>query len=295
MNPCLEDLSKITVHTVLAEFEDYRDFLDAEMKARGRKKKHLGLRSFARTLGMAPSTLSDLIAKRSTLSVASGWRLASRFRFSEPEREYFRLLVERPLTSSGSEDAVRLGKKAEELAWLLQAGEKIQEVSGHVPLEWRHFALLEWIDRNPPWDIETASEAAEGLGLDTGDVYQTVAQLRALAYTKPTDPSERYWEKVPNRVAIQSSSPNADLRSIHRSALLKAGDALSEQGPDSRFSATEFLLLDAEGYQALRKASSDALDRLHALSRGRNKRKSEIYSVCFHAYRLDREKVGKRK
>jgi uncharacterized protein (TIGR02147 family) len=73
----------------LSQFDDYRAFLSAVFASRQKKNPKYSLRSFARDLDLAPSSLSELLKKRYQLSIKKSGPLCTRLNLSNLERQLF--------------------------------------------------------------------------------------------------------------------------------------------------------------------------------------------------------------
>ena len=69
--------------------EDYREWLQNELKARCLRNPQYSLRAFARDLNFSPAFISYVLAGQKGLSVSSATRIAKVIGFSEVDRETF--------------------------------------------------------------------------------------------------------------------------------------------------------------------------------------------------------------
>lgn len=79
---------------MIFEHENYRTYLKALLAERVARNSSYSLRSFAKTIGLAHSTLSLVIKGTKSLSLERCMDVAMRLNLSKVEQEYFSLLVQ---------------------------------------------------------------------------------------------------------------------------------------------------------------------------------------------------------
>jgi hypothetical protein len=191
-----------------------------------------------------------------------------------------------------AKDAFQKEKHLEELQeiqWLIEASARVKNTKLDLTPEWFHFALTSWIGKSKDWSFAELPELAQNLGLEEKVLSQAITDLisKGVLVTHQAD-ATRVLHST-NLVSLLSEVPNQVFRKIHSDMLEKSQTALQNQGPDRRYSASEFYSFSAEGFEELKNISNRYLDQVEYLSQ-KDTNKKKLVCVSLHAFELIPEK-----
>ncbi len=197
--------------------KDPISWLTKEFQTRRNRNHSYSLRAFARNLQVPAGPLSEIIARKRTLTTKMGIRIADRLGFSEEEKKAFlSLIVEQ-------EDSATVIKEGENLGKHHSDYKQISFDQFAIVADWYHFALLSLIEtddfkNDPKW-------MASRLKITVREVKEAVDRLIRMGFIVSEGKKLR---PAQNGVATTSNTPCAALRESHRQSLEQAISALDE-------------------------------------------------------------------
>lgn len=250
------------------------------------RNRRYSLRSFAKALGLPVSTLSAILNGTRKLLPANAALIAERLAFSAVEQHYFVLLAETELMR-GEKNEAKLQAKLNEAAWLIRAsrGEGVRALD-FVP-EWYHLALVEWASRTQEISCRDLREFGLRIGLAEAQVDSAIAMLLDKKILSVT--SSGALSRQTDRILLTSDVSNPVFRRMHEAITERALVALRTQSPGQRYSVTEFITLDSEGFRKLKELTNQYLDQAQYES-NRVKNADRLYCISLHAFRMEESK-----
>lgn len=215
------------------EQSDFRAILNDQFDARRRRNPQYSLRAFARDLGIAPSSLSDVLNKRYGLSRATSAKIARALRFSVAEQDFFCDLVEseaRRAPAQMKAATQRVESRRKLLGMKVLRADRLRLVG-----EWYlHAAVLEMLYlANFRWCFDWIGTR---LGLRAQHVRGIVERLERAGFLKKKGDE---WSATEGDFVFGDDTPSETMRKLHEDLLENARDALTFQPADER----EFLSL----------------------------------------------------
>lgn len=188
------------------EYHDYRNYLRDELARRIHRNARFSLRSFARQLGLAPSTLSEVLTGNHGLSEASSRRVASRLGFSQPEQVHWSSLT------GGGKPKKRLSPRS------------LEQLR-----EWYDYAALEVlkIQKSP-----SAASIARALGVPKVLIAASLKRLEANGLCQRR--GKNGWRVRHTVNETSNETPSSVIRGLHAQLLDKAKQSLDEQSMQQR-------------------------------------------------------------
>jgi uncharacterized protein (TIGR02147 family) len=207
---------------------EYVDILSLHFASRRERNPRYSLRAFARDLGVAPSTLSEVMAGKSLLSRMTAHKIGTRLGLAGPDLELLcdaadaahprsamirtrarRRLARRPRLSTGRWRVVR-----DELAFVTS---------------WKHIAIMEMLDLDGP--PPTLARVRERLRMDPVAWEQTLGQLERLGLVRIA--GDRL-EKTDTNFTTTHDVPSEAIRRLHDQLLAKARSTLHSEPVERR-------------------------------------------------------------
>ena len=210
------------------ENQGYRAILKRELRRRIERNPHYSLRSFAKDLTLAPSSLSEILNRKSGMSRVTATKVAKQLGYTEKESSYFCDLV---LAEDGRTPDVRrnasdrVGKQWQEKNVAPIAIDQFTLIS-----DWYHFAILEYISMKGnscgPQDV------ANDLKLDLPTVHDALERLVRVGQLRCVGP-HRFEPMHPAATAGTDVSSRA-IKNFHSGILVRANQALQTQAVAER-------------------------------------------------------------
>lgn len=209
----------------------HRDYLVEEFKRRSDRNPNYSLRAYSRDLGLAPSTLSEILKGRYGLSRFKSLAVAKRMNLSPQEAEHFADLFQarRVKGSQQSRDArARIRSRKQNMASNLTMDAFL------VVSDWYHFAILELIETDKK--SQEPKYLGGRLGIDTILVDEA---LRRMIDLNILERREGILVPTEDFTGVGEEIPSVAIRKFHRQILEKALVALEFQTVEEReFSST---------------------------------------------------------
>jgi uncharacterized protein (TIGR02147 family) len=257
----------------------YRIFLKEVLADRVRKNPSYSLRALAKQVGLASSTLCEIMKGKGNLSFDSAQRVASRLGLEGQEAEYFCLLVQlESAKSPETKDAVLNQLRR------LQPEQKIHDLSlDHFKVisDWYYSAILEltYLDR---FEL-TPANISKKLRITQAEAEVAIERLLRLELLELT--SQGKLKKTVDYVQAQSAVPSEAIRKHYRQTLEKAMQAIDTQTPQEKVSGAETLPIDPERLLEAKAIVDRFFSEMIALSKS-CKKKSAVYNLNVHFFNL---------
>ncbi len=275
------------MQTKLYEYQNYRDYFKDLLKTKQLKNKLYSMRSFAKTLGVSPAGLSLILKGTRNLSTESMIQIGRKLKLRAIEQKYLLLLVELHESKTVSERK-QVAAELEELQWLMRSLEREKLLKDDFSVEWYHFALLERITMAKEWFVSDLVAFSKALGVDEASLRKAIQDLLVQGYISPVEGRpELGYIREPHAKSFTLVSPHssATLRKIHRGTTERAMLALSQLGPERRYSASEYFSVDTEGFAQIKALTNQYLDQVILVSQ-KCLNPDRLFTISLHAFQL---------
>ena len=268
---------------MLFEHNNYREYLSSLLAERGKRNSGYSMRSFARDLGLQPSLLSEVLNGKRKLTEESALKIATKLQLEPSGREYLRLLVQldrakTPELRNAVLENIRVVHPRQGEVHDLSV-DLFKSIS-----DWHHFALLRLLDiADFEWSTKNAARA---LGVHEQEVEEALRRLQRLELIL-IDESGRPIKQADDFL-VKSPLRNEALRKYHTQMLQKNVEALETQTPQERFTGTENVVLSEGQMAQAAEIFEDCFRRVLQLSQTKAGKRSEVYHVGIHMFRLTR-------
>ncbi len=225
---------------MIYEFKNYREYLRAELVDTIKRNPNYSLRAFAKKLGLAPSTLSEVLKGKKNISREMSFKLSKSLRMDSNETEYFELLVD--LETLVSED--RRMETLDRINRLRPSG-AVKDLS--VDLfklisDWYHLPILEMTQlRDFKFSPPNISKALGITAIEAEAALERLIRLELLELSE----SGKY-KKTSESLSISSQVSSKALQNFHKQMLEKAITSLSEQSTKEKIVGSETFAFDAK-------------------------------------------------
>ncbi|MFS4460851.1 TIGR02147 family protein [Bdellovibrio sp. HCB2-146] len=223
-------------------FEDYRQYLREAFDLRSSRNKNYSLRSFAKDLGLAVSTLTEVLAGKYGLSPERATDVAVRLNLSAMQSEHFCNLV-----------TMRFSRKMEAREEARRAVE--QRLSTHtqeVPTEqfktiaqWQHSALLRLLETKNY--VQENSWIGQRLGLPPEEVDAFFERLEKLNLIVREDGR---FKPTGEFVTVGDGRASEALRQAHKDIMKKAIVAIDDVPINERQMSSTMFAIDKNDLEA---------------------------------------------
>ena len=231
---------------MLTQKTSYRVYLKDVLAERIEKNSAYSLRALAKQVGLASSTLCEIMKGKGNLSFEAAQRVASRLGLEGRDSEYFCLLVQlEAAKSTESKEAVLNQLKR------LSPEQKIHDLSlDHFKVisDWYYAAILELTYINIKL---TPAVISKKLGISKLEAEVALERLLRLELLEVD--SKGRLRKTIDYVQANSNIPNEAIRKHYRQTLQKALEAVDTQTPQEKISGTETLPIDVESLPEAKK------------------------------------------
>jgi uncharacterized protein (TIGR02147 family) len=268
---------------------DAASFLKEIFSQKAIQNPQFSMRAFARTLGISPGGLSQILNRKIKLSIDRAHEIASKLQVSSKQVERFLTLVE-------IESATNVGRKLE----LIQ---KLDRKKGATDLavdnfnliaSWYGFAILVFVTEcASPLSV---SLIARRLGITKAAVEVTLERLSRLELIEiiKSDARELKVKRLHDTVLVQTEFASEALKKYYLELQSKTTESLSDQTPDTRVSGSQVFAFDRTQVPEIKRLSDKYLDDLENLA-AKGKKRSEIYQAVTHVFQLTKDIKGKLK
>lgn len=262
-------------------YQDYHEVLQTEFERRKLGNSSYSLRAYARDLGLSAPRLSQIMSKKSGLSVENAQEIAAKLKLDADRIKWF-------CDSAGAAHARNAKEKAEYTKRITQykrEAKKFSEINLEyfkVIEDWFHFAILELTYLQ---DFEN-SEAwmAKKISITKAEVKVAVERMKKLGLLTEKDGKLIDTFKF---LATPSDVPSMALRKFNAQLMKKAAEALHERDVNEREISSNIFSID-------KTKIPDFKDRIREFRRDmerfatESKDKSAVYCLGLQFYELTR-------
>jgi uncharacterized protein (TIGR02147 family) len=274
---------------MIFEHTSYRGYLRATLAERVGKNSKYSLRAMATQLGMAPSSLSQVIKGTKNLSLETALQVATRAGLKSKEIRYFCLLVQaenekNPILKDSFIQQINQNRPG--------SREKIRDLNVDqfkMISDWYHFPILE-LTKVADFEFNSKN-IAKRLGISPVQAEAALERLERLMLLERGE-NGKYIEDT-NRMVASSIAPNAALRSFHKQMLEKAIESLETQTHLEKVLGSETFAVDAEKINEAREIINDFFERMVKLCTESSK-KSDVYHLGVQFFNLTQIKKNKK-
>ena len=252
----------------------YRSILNQTYRERSAANQSYSLRSFARDLKLAPSTLSEILSGKKGLSVKRSAAVAKSLRLPDWQIQFFCDSVAKhhaksPLEREAARARLKNRKHHDQARILSQTAMKSLT-------SWLDLAILELThtkDFRPD-----AAWVARKLGTPDAAVASSVARLQS---AKLLEVSSRGWRDLSPFFTSSDGIPSEAIRNFHKTVLALASTKIDRLPVESRTMKTVVFALSKENESRARAILNEAIAQIVALSSEPDPQKDEV--LCFSA------------
>ncbi len=196
---------------------EYREILNQNFKNRQSRNSRYSQAAFARDLGLAPSTLSNILNKNHNLSITRGVKVANKLGLTGPELKLFHASIQE--NSLRNEEKRR---KAEEAVSLLNKYKTRNKLTSYLKVlsSWEHFAILELLILK-----KTKAEVAESLSLDIMSVKTCIRDLELVGFIS-IDSTTREISINSETTQFRTKEKSKAIQEFHKNFMKKAEQSL---------------------------------------------------------------------
>lgn len=262
------------------QFTCYRSYLRSVLASRVTGNPRYSLRAMARSFGMAPSLLSEVIGRGTkNLSLERADGVADKLGLIGAEKEYFLLLLQYETAKS----PVRRRETLERMR-ALNPERNVADLSLDrftAISEWYHVPILAMTDLHRA-DLSPPAIARK-LGISPLEARAAMERLERLELVEKAADG-RYRRRHASSL-FESASAHEGLRRFHEQMLGRAGAALRTQSPSEKLVGTETFALDPEQLPEARRRTRRFLDEMVRLF-DQGKKRSEVYHLGVQLFRI---------
>jgi len=268
--------------------QDTASFLKEIFSQRAGTNPRYSLRAFARSLGVSPSGLSQILNRKKRLSIDRAHDFASRLNLEPKQSEQFITLAEIESTTSPSRKVELIRK-----AGLQNGATNISVDNFNLISSWYGFAILVLLTECK--GEVSSNEVAAQLGITKAEAEVTIDRLIRLELIKiiGSKGPRLKVERLHDTVLVKSDFVNDALKKYYKELQIKTDESLNEQGPDTRISGAQVFAFDPTQGAEVKRLMDKYLNELEHLA-AKGKERTEVYQAVAHVYRLTKVK-GKTK
>lgn len=235
--------------------------LQDELKRRKEKNPAYSLRAFAKSLGMSPAQLSQLVSGKRPLTLKTFEKLARELALSPIEKK--RALE--ALSHSVAQD-------------LHPHNLQMKEDEFRLVSDWYHFAILSLTKvkgarKDPVW-------IAKRLGIAIIDAKMAVERLERMGVLSPGET----FKQITEPIRVLSEVPSQAIQKSHRQLLALANEKLSQVPVARRDFSVMMMAIDPKNLERAKKAIEDFQEELVSLLE--QGEPSEVYALSCQMYPL---------
>ena len=256
-------------------YQELASFLKAQLAQKQLKNSAYSLRSFARDLGVASSSLSDIINRKSKGSEASLHSIFNNLKVSAFEESYLRLMHTAQYASSEASKAKALSeaeKIKETLSIKVLTEKQFLEVAS-----WTTLAVIELLPLSP--FKENPDLIADHLKVSLKEIKNSLHTLEKsnLIYKD----SSGLFCPHPQAQVFLSKMPSEVAKRLHEDILKFNMESLWTTTTDSRVSVSTLLMIDEEELPEIRNEIQDFLMNL-INKQSKKPKRNQLYSLSLH-------------
>lgn len=273
-SPELDSVGHSQYSSRMTETADFIKILKSELQFRQMLNANYSLRAFARDLGTAPSSLSEIMNGHKRVTPERATRLLRRLNLTEDERQ----LVLKRLGAARTRSKRKVSDLKQDDA--IQRLHVLKELVSH----WSYFAILEAIhlkdfQADPRW-------VARRLKMPVGQVKEIVQSLLDLEILEIT-PDGRWIDR--HEIASTTDGiPSQTILQMHLSLLEKCKATLIEKPVEERLARAMIFALPAAALPEVEKAIMDFQRKMISIA-SKNKGADDVQCVTLYRFALSEQ------
>ncbi len=224
--------------------DDHREYLKTELVKRFQRRPHYSLRAFARDLELSPSTLSDFLNNKLSLSEERIQLLAKKIALESKHQDHWLDLVRLKYSKKRSDiqlAKIRIKQRLE------KNGGKLSIARFKTLTTWYYLCVYHLIQMHPRFqDIDVC---AKSLGITTAEVQNALMALVQVGILKFDN---NIYQPQEDFVLVSEETPSEHIRKYHAQFLYKANQSIEEQPPSLRELSTCIMTVRKEDIEKIR-------------------------------------------
>ncbi|MFZ4404154.1 MAG: TIGR02147 family protein, partial [Pseudobdellovibrionaceae bacterium] len=239
----------------ILDFQCYRTFLKYQLNHRISKNRNYSLRSFAKSLDMKPSFLSEVLNFKKHISLERAYVLSKiLFKSSQESSQFVKLVELDQIQDEDLKNELKINYQKQNKSLVRS---NLQKNSFEQTSQWFHFAILEMLSAT--FYQTHINQIQKILGLES-KVF--LSAIEDLIHSGLVIKSENTYKKADQNLIFKCEEDYFALKRLHQQMLLKAQTAVFRQSVNDRWSMMEFILLDKNQFKKAQKIMEDALDQV---------------------------------
>lgn len=267
----------------------YRRFLKELLLERQQRNARYSLRSFARQIGMSPSSLSELLSGKKSLSITRAQEISRRLSMSDRDKKKFVSMVTFEKVENSEDLRAELETIVDHERGSRKERVKFELAKFSLIAEWYHQAILGWLEAEEGvWDLDAASE-----GLQVSKQKLSKAMQNLLLCGLVEKRSETEFE-IREDVCISSRASDRLIQNFLKDMLKKAEASLKDFSPNERMTATETFAFPLDKLAQAEEEFDLFIQKLKQLSVEGESKRFPFHMSC-HFFPLTKNKTIKEK
>lgn len=253
----------MTAYSSSRSFHSAGAFLRYKLQNARSKNTMMSLRAFAKHLGLAHSTLSQVISEKKSLSPKTALTIVKRLRLNANETAHFMTLVQlSPLKGTSEQDPIvdHLRNKHQALS-----SAPLAEADYSLLSDDDAFFIIELISTyGSTWGYEQISKH---LSIPKGRVEQTLEELQSRGIIRKTKSG---YERSSAPLVANAARSRKILLAYHRRAILRLLGAVEFKPKTERILRTGVFAFDQENHAYVKELIEEMFAAMQRSSAGRN-------------------------
>lgn len=258
------------------EFQNYRDFLKAELSSRIENNSKYSLRALAKSLDIGSSTLSEVLSGKTNLSLDRARKVGKKLKLKVRQQEYFCELVQ----FESAKDQTLRQEIAERLRRFHPQKMQITDLSLESfkqMSEWVHSIILE-LPQIPGFEM-SPQNIAQTLRIAKPQAELALSRLLKLGLLSHDENGKIQRSSI--RYRVQSETKNEAMRLYYGQMLKQILTALPEQSPQERLSGFLNLAISSEALPEIDQAIDRFFSEVKTIAEKHNP-KTTVYHLSLH-------------
>jgi uncharacterized protein (TIGR02147 family) len=259
----------IKTSSSIFDFTDYRTYLQAVLSEKKQKNPQFSLRAFAPILQMTPSSLSEILSGKKSISLEKALALGQALQLNVREITFLCYLI---ALEKCTDPLQKANLEKELTAFVVNKNRlNLDLQTFQVIAHWECIALLELLTVHNDIDCATMATTLGIAERNCEDALQQLLQSRLIAKI------ESGYQRTTKALIISAAHHNLALKIYHSAMLEKARRALYEQSPAQRYTGTETLMIDPSLLPEAHRLMNECLDKLVGLFAASVKKTSLVH------------------
>ncbi len=266
---------------MILQAKTVKEFLKSELDRRIKVNQRYSQRAFARSLGLSPGELSELLRDKRSLSLKSALRISKAMGFNSTETKYLVHLAQVDKSRKSGEGEMLENLQEEEP---VDQGTLSEDVF-HIVSDWYYFAILNLVDCDGfIWDAQYISSR---LGITKVEAQIAMERLLRMKIVSKNEAGQFVGAK--DFVLSPSGIPSDAVRNYHRQMMKKALYALEMNPVQDRDISGVGFACHPEDLEAIRLEIVEFQDQLVTkYSKSRTKKAQEVFHLEMALFKITR-------